>query len=68
MLVVQFAFQNRQGKFVPVSPDFPEDTDYSWRMFSYAQFWVLPVETETDLWANYPGAPTLQELESIQEE
>jgi hypothetical protein len=64
----QFAFQDRLGKFVPVSFDFPYDTDYSWRRFCYAQFWVIPVETETNLWEKYAGPSAVQGLDTIIEE
>lgn len=64
----QFAFQDQLGKFVPVSSDFPYDTDYSWRRFCYAQFWVIPVETETNLWAKYTEYSPVHGLDTIIEE
>ena len=39
---IHCCFYNKEGDILPISEQFPHDTDYAWRWFCLARFWLVP--------------------------
>ena len=39
---IHCCYYNKAGKMLAVSEQFPHDTDYGWRWFCLARFWLVP--------------------------
>jgi hypothetical protein len=42
MSIFQIVYRNRHHKHIPVTNQFPQDTDYTWNRLGVAQFHVVP--------------------------
>jgi len=40
-------YRNTKGRLIPVSGEFPHDTDNGWRRFFLARFWLVPVKEKS---------------------
>jgi hypothetical protein len=44
-------YEDNHGSFVAISEQFPLDTDFGWRRFCFARFWLVPVKKNSySLW------------------
>lgn len=44
-------YEDNHGDFVPISEQFPLDTDFGWRRFCFARFWLVRVKKKSySLW------------------
>jgi hypothetical protein len=41
----QIVYRNRQAERIPVTNQFPYDTDYSWNRLCLSRFWIVPILT-----------------------
>jgi len=39
---VHCCYYNKASNMLAISEQFPHDTDYGWRWFSFARFWLVP--------------------------
>src|SRR5437762_3214621 len=44
---ITLVYKDRNGKLQTVTEKFPHDTDYGWRQFCFARFWVVSLARDT---------------------